>query len=115
MLYPTELRYTLLSFAARELRYTLTELPTVLVRTFLQFFIMPECWTVRHRNKGTQVRYQMLRYRTERLDAGIPMPVALASMPMPSYANLQQKGDGLGVFNFVTKHHWNASNFVTPL
>jgi hypothetical protein len=39
----------------------------------------------------------MLLYRTERLDAGIPMPVALASMPMPSYANLQQKGDGLGV------------------
>ncbi len=26
-----------------------------------------------------------------------------------------QKGDGLGVFNFVTKHHWKASNFVTPL
>jgi hypothetical protein len=57
----------------------------------------------------------MLWYRTERLDAGIPMLVALASMPMPSYANLQQKGDGLGVFNFVTKHHWKASNFVTPL
>jgi hypothetical protein len=33
------------------------------------------------------------------------MPVALASMPMLSYVNLQQKGDGLGVFNFVTKHH----------
>jgi hypothetical protein len=33
------------------------------------------------------------------MDAGIPMPVALASMPMPSYVNLQQKGDG-----FVTKH-----------
>ena len=26
-----------------------------------------------------------------------------------------QKGDSLGVFNFVTKHHWKASNFVTPL
>ena len=26
-----------------------------------------------------------------------------------------QKGDGLGVFNFVTKHHWKTSNFVTPL
>jgi hypothetical protein len=24
------------------------------------------------------------------------MPVALASMPMPSYISLQQKGDGLG-------------------
>jgi hypothetical protein len=43
------------------------------------------------------------------------MPVALASMPIASYANLQPKGDGLGVFNFVTKHHWKASNFVTPL
>ncbi len=29
--------------------------------------------------------------------------------------SLLQKGDGLGVFNFVTKHHWKASNFVTPL
>jgi hypothetical protein len=26
-------------------------------------------------------------------------------MPLLSYVNLQQKGDGLGVFNFVTKHH----------
>jgi hypothetical protein len=34
------------------------------------------------------------------LDAGIPMPVALASMPMPSYVNLQKK-----MFNFVAKHH----------
>jgi hypothetical protein len=49
------------------------------------------------------------------LDARIPMLVALALMLIPSYANLQQKGDGLGVFNFVTKHHWKASNFVTPL
>jgi hypothetical protein len=39
------------------------------------------------------------------LDARIPMLVAMASMLMPSYVNLQQKGDGLGVFNFVTKHH----------
>jgi hypothetical protein len=23
--------------------------------------------------------------------------------------------DCFGVFNFVTKHHWKASNFVTPL
>jgi hypothetical protein len=27
----------------------------------------------------------MLRYRTEMLDAGIPMPAASPSMPMPSY------------------------------
>ncbi len=29
--------------------------------------------------------------------------------------NLPQKGDGLGVFNFVTKPQRKASNFVTPL
>ncbi len=28
----------------------------------------------------------MLRYRTEMQDAGIPMPAASASMPIPSYA-----------------------------
>jgi hypothetical protein len=27
-------------------------------RTFVQFLVLPECRTVRHRNKGTQVRYQ---------------------------------------------------------
>jgi hypothetical protein len=27
----------------------------------------------------------MLRYRTEMLDTGIPMPAASASMPLPSY------------------------------
>jgi hypothetical protein len=37
---------------------------------------------------GTPVRYwNAIRYQAEMLDAGIPMPAASASMPMPSYAN----------------------------
>jgi hypothetical protein len=57
---------------------------------------MPE--PVRYRNKGTQFGTGMLRYRTERLDAGMPMAAASASimmaaasasasMPMPSYGS----------------------------
>ncbi len=30
----------------------------------------------------------MIQYRTEMLDAGIPMQAASASMPMPSYAQM---------------------------
>jgi hypothetical protein len=30
-------------------------------------------------------------YRTEMLDAGIPMPAASASMPMPSYEQKQSR------------------------
>ncbi len=30
------------------------------------------------------------------------------------YFNFPQKDDGLGGYNFVTKHHSKASNFVTP-
>ncbi len=39
----------------------------------------------RYRNKGTQSGTKMLRYRNEMLGAGIPMPGALVSLPMPSY------------------------------
>jgi hypothetical protein len=38
-----------------------------------------------YRNNGIQSGTEMLRYRTEMSDAGMPMPVALVSMPMPSY------------------------------
>ena len=84
----------LLSYAAScELRYTLISLPTVLV---------PLCNFLKSRNaglSGTGIRGHqsgagMLQYRTEMLDAGIPMPAALAQMPKPSYANkapLEQK------------------------
>ncbi len=37
------------------------------------------------RIKGTQSGTEILRYRIEMSDAGIPMPASSASMPMPSY------------------------------
>jgi hypothetical protein len=46
---------------------------------------MPEPF--QYRNKGTQSGTGMLPYRTEIQDAGMPMPAALTSMQMPSYAN----------------------------
>jgi hypothetical protein len=68
---------------------------------------MPECWTVRHlvspvpdwkklmmpeqvryRTKLTQSGIFLARYRTKIWDAGMPMPVLVSSMPMPSYCML---------------------------
>jgi len=40
---------------------------------------------VRYRDKRTQSGTGMLLYRTEIQDAGMPMPAASASLPMPSY------------------------------
>jgi hypothetical protein len=34
---------------------------------------------------GNQSGFGILRYRTENQDAGVPMPAASTSMPMPSY------------------------------
>jgi hypothetical protein len=52
---------------------------------------MPE--PVRYRNKGTHSGTGMLRYRTEIQDAGMPMPAASTSMPMPSYGKrIQEHG-----------------------
>jgi hypothetical protein len=50
---------------------------------------MPAFRIVQYRNKVTPVKssIQMLRFWNEMLDAGIPKPVAAASMPMPSYAS----------------------------
>jgi hypothetical protein len=65
-------------------------------RTFVQFFIMPECRTVRHWNKGTQVRYQnatVLDWNTGCRDTNAG---GIGLNAMPSYANLQKKGDGWG-------------------
>ncbi len=45
---------------------------------------MPEPF--RYQNKETLSGTGMLRYRTEMIDAGIPMLAASAFMPMPSYA-----------------------------
>ncbi len=66
---------------------------------------MPECRTVRHpispvpewteltmpgqvqyRTKLTQSGIFLVQYRTKILDAGMPMPALVSSMPMPSYA-----------------------------
>jgi hypothetical protein len=40
---------------------------------------------VRYRDKRTQSDTGMLLYLTEIQDAGMPMPAASASLPMPSY------------------------------
>ncbi len=40
---------------------------------------------VRYRIEGTQSGTEILRYRIEMSDTGIPMPASSASMPMPSY------------------------------
>jgi hypothetical protein len=47
---------------------------------------MPEL--VRHRTKPTQAGIFLVRYRTELVDAGMPMTALVILMPMPSYANL---------------------------
>jgi hypothetical protein len=54
---------------------------------------MPE--PVRYRSKGFQSGTGMLRFRTEIQVAGMPMPTASTSMPMPSYGhvtNLEHHG-----------------------
>ncbi len=73
-MHPTELRWTLLSYTApylaklqhSELLCTLSEL-------------------VRYRNKGTQSGAGMLRYWTVMMNDGMPIPAALALMPILSY------------------------------
>jgi hypothetical protein len=47
---------------------------------------------VLYQDKGNQSGTGMLRFRTEVRDAGMPMPAASASMPMPSYENFQKYG-----------------------
>jgi hypothetical protein len=83
-LYPAELRCSLLSYAALfELHNSLTELPSILV---------PLCNFVKCRKAGLsgtgisvpQSGTGRLRYRTEMLDAGILIPAALVTMPMPN-------------------------------
>jgi hypothetical protein len=45
---------------------------------------MPEL--VLYRTKPTQSSSFFVRYRTEMMDAGMPMPALISSMSMPSYA-----------------------------
>jgi hypothetical protein len=49
---------------------------------------MPEL--VRYRTKPTQSSIFLVWYRTELVDAGMPMPALFFLMPMPSYALLQK-------------------------
>jgi hypothetical protein len=42
--------------------------------------------SVRCQNKWTQSGTAMLRYRTQMMDEGMPMPAESALMPMPSFA-----------------------------
>ncbi len=37
-------------------------------------------------DQGKAVRHFLVRYRTEIIDAGMPMPALVSWMPMPSYA-----------------------------
>ncbi len=46
---------------------------------------MPEL--VRYQTKPTQSGIFLVRYRTELVDAEMPMPALVFLMPMPSYAN----------------------------
>jgi hypothetical protein len=41
---------------------------------------------VRYRTKPRQSGIFIVRYRTEIIDAGMPMPALVSWMPMPSYA-----------------------------
>jgi hypothetical protein len=49
---------------------------------------MPE--VVRYRIKKTQFGIFLIRYRTEMMDAGVPIPVLVFWMPMPTYAYLSK-------------------------
>jgi hypothetical protein len=109
-LHPTELHCTLLTYAAPcELRCTLIGLHTVPLCNFVKYRNaglsgtrsarhrkekMPMPYQVRSRNKDTSQSSSPKCYGTggQMLNAGIPMPVApmpvaSASMPMPSFAN----------------------------
>ncbi len=54
--------------------------------TYKREMPMPE--PVRYLNKETQSGTRMRRYRTVIQDAGMPMPAASNSMPMPSNAKI---------------------------
>ncbi len=45
---------------------------------------------VRYRTKPRQSGIFWVRYRTESIDAGMPMPELVSWMPMPSYGNFVQ-------------------------
>ncbi len=52
--------------------------------TRLKKLTMPEI--IRYRTKPRQSGIFLVRYRTEIIDTGMPMPALVSLMPMPSYA-----------------------------
>jgi hypothetical protein len=46
-----------------------------------------ESGPVLYRTKLTQPGIFLVRYRTEIVDAGMPMPALVSAMPMPSYGH----------------------------
>jgi hypothetical protein len=53
---------------------------------------------VRYRNKETQSSTGMLQYWAKIQDAGMPMPAASTSMPMPSYDYYSEPVDVMYIF-----------------
>jgi hypothetical protein len=51
--------------------------------------MMPE--QVRYRNKRTSSGIFLVWYRNKIMDAGMPMPALVSSMPMPSYAQTTEQ------------------------
>jgi hypothetical protein len=61
-------------------------------------------------DQAKAVRHFFVRYRTGIIDAGMPMPALVSSMPMPSYAGFAVKGGKSKVLFSV-----NNTNLLTPL
>ncbi len=75
--------------------------------TRLKKMLMPEPFW--YRNKETQSGAGMLRYGTEMIYAGLPMPVASALMPMPSYDEMWTKPFMTPVFDCRLYNVWLSS------
>ncbi len=73
---------------------------------------MPDCPTsdqssteMKIRTKPRQCGVFLVRYQTEILDAGMPMPALVSLMPMPSYAHVYN----LALVSVFTKHIFHLS------
>jgi hypothetical protein len=78
---------------------------------------MPE--PARYLNKGIQSGTGMTRYRTEIQDAGIPIPAASTSMPMPSfdisYSDKSQTPFLVILQNQIIFFSFHCTNYVKDL
>jgi hypothetical protein len=59
---------------------------------------------LRYWNQETQSNTGMLKYRTDMMNAGMPMPVASASMPMPSYGKEMVCNKEDALFSIASQH-----------